>query len=629
MIVKMRKMDLLLYHREREKFLEELRGLGVVHIASEQPADTPVVQELLAEVQRTKRIAVALKKLQAAENIAAASAPAPCAMELLNRYEQCEAKKDKIEQESATLSKDRATLTPWGNFDPKSVKRLQSVGVEMKFYVTQAKKFEQLNSPELRIEKIADQGGLAYFVVIFRGEAPEVAAEEVRLPDMSLKAMEEKLAALATQRDEASAEIKRIAAHVAEVEKFFGEQVDKLKFEEASLSMVSEAEGKLLKLSGWVPQKDEANVAAFLQNFPAYVSFRDPASGEDVPVKLKNRPFSRLFEPVLGLYSLPGYREIDVAPFVAPFFTLFFGLCLGDAGYGFVIALASAIAMGKVGPKMKPIFGLGLMLGLSTMLCGVLLNGVFGFPIFGEGGLLPSIDVKTFAPLASEGAVFPAMSFAILVGFVQVFLGMAIQSYVQMRERGFFAGLQPISTILMAFGGVVLGAHTQFLDLGIETFTVGPLLIGEMFLLQIPFAVGQALAIGGLVMLLLFNSLDKIIFMRPLTGLWAMYNFITGFLSNILSYLRLFALGLAGGLLGGAVNQIAFMFVGGADEPNFASIGVVLTIAVMIGGHALNLGLSALGSFVHPLRLTFVEFYGAVGFEGGSKPYIPFAKVEK
>jgi V/A-type H+-transporting ATPase subunit I len=150
--------------------------------------------------------------------------------------------------------------------------------------------------------------------------------------------------------------------------------------------------------------------------------------------------------------------------------------------------------------------------------------------------------------------------------------------------------------------------------------------------MMIPQPVAKYMALGGIAMLLLFNNWAGFgkIYIKPLQGLWAMYNFTTGFLSNALSYLRLFALGLAGGLLGGAINKIAFMFITKADGTvHYASVGIVATVLLLIGGHTLNMGLACLSGFVHPLRLTFVEFYGAMGFKGGSKPYVPFANAGK
>jgi V/A-type H+-transporting ATPase subunit I len=627
----MKKMDLLLYHKEQEKFLEDLRNLGVVHITTdaEQSADSAVEQELKATVHLSNRVVAALQKVKAEKNITTAGAHHGQPFEIIRQFEIDETKKDRINQEIASLTKDREALLPWGNFDPANVKRLSDVGLEMKFYTASVRKFDSIDKSKLCIEKISVQGAFVYFVVVYKGEAPEITgADEARLPEISLKALDERIASLKKENADIDSQIEKLVGSVADIEKFRDEHLDKLKYEEARLSMKETAEGKLFKLSGWVPHTNEAKVSEFVKQYSAYAAFRDPLKDEKVPVKLKNNKFNKLFEPVLGLYSLPGYGEIDVAPFVAPFFTVFFGLCLGDLGYGLLVFLAAVAGFFFGGAKMRPLMMLGLVLGISTMAVGVLLNSFFG------AELLSGENAARFALLASvkEGD-FPAMSLSFVAGFLQLFVGMGLQSYMQMRDRGFFAGLQPISTILMATGAVILGAREKFLDLGIEKFAVGPWEIGPTLeaignykLGSLSFGVGEILVFGGLAMLLLFNNVDKKIFMRPLTGLWALYNFLTGFLSNILSYLRLFALGLAGGLLGSAVNDIAFMFV---PDGNFASIGVVAMALVMIGGHALNFGLSALGSFIHPLRLTFVEFYGAVGFQGGSKPYMPFAKIEQ
>jgi V/A-type H+/Na+-transporting ATPase subunit I len=237
------------------------------------------------------------------------------------------------------------------------------------------------------------------------------------------------------------------------------------------------------------------------------------------------------------------------------------------------------------------------------------------------------------------------MSLAILAGFIQLFLGMGIKAYLKMRDEGFFAGMQPISSILMALGIVILGAvgevhKTLDLGLGFSTFSIGNqqsfidigtrlVQIGELRF-GLPFGIGEILLGGGLALLLLFNSLDKAIYWRPLMGLWELFNYSTGLLSNVLSYLRLFALGLAGGLLAAAINQIAFMFIPVENGHYvFAHPGIIITVVVLLVGHTFNFGLSGLGSFIHPLRLMFVEFYGAVGFQGGSKPFVPFAKIEK
>jgi V/A-type H+-transporting ATPase subunit I len=652
MIVKMRKVDILLYHREQEKFLEELRGLGVVHITSEQPVDSPAAQEMGSNVQRAQRVIGALSKLQREKGVTSISVTSTAVPELLSNYESCEAQRDRIDQELATLKKDAAALEPWGSFDPKAIKRLADAGVKFAFYTATQKRFAQIDRTKLRIEVIAERGATVYFVVVYRGDAQEVAgAELVRLPDIGPSEMAAKAAALEGERKEVLARIERMVGSIPSIEKYRNDQLNGLKYEEARLSMTGAADAKILKLSGWVPKPNEAKLVIFLQDYPAYVEFRDPVPEDNVPVKLKNGKFTKLFEPVIGMYSLPSYREMDVTFFIAPFFVVFYGLCLNDVGYGFLITLAATVAMLTLSKKVRPLMLLGLILGLSTMLCGFLGNGFFGASMFGEGSVFGGAD-PSYAVLGSYKEVvngvqtskelYPTMSLAILAGFIQLFLGMGIKTYLQMRDNGFLAGMQPVSSIFMALGIVILGAKNNSfgLGLGFETFAIGnqdsfiaigPALkaIGELSI-GLPVGIGEICLCGGLALLLLFNSLDKAIFWRPLTGLWELFNYSTGLLSNVLSYLRLFALGLAGGLLAAAINQIGFMFITAKDGTvNWMSPGVVVTVIVLLAGHALNFGLSGLGSFIHPLRLMFVEFYGAVGFQGGSKPFMPFSKVEK
>ena len=329
MIIQMRKMDLLLYHKEQGKFLEELRSLGVVHITTDtEPAESAVVQELKAAVHLSNRVIAALQKIKAEKNIVSTGAHHGQAFELIRQFETDEAKKDRIAQEIASLAKDRETLLPWGNFDPASVKRLSDVGLEMKFYTMSVKKFEALDKSKFGIERISTQGTSVYFVVIYRGDAPEIAgADEARLPEASLKAVDGKIASLQKESAEIDSKIEKLVGSIAAIEKFRDEHLAKLKYEEARLSMKEAAEGKLLKLSGWVPQANEAKVAEFVKQYSAYATFRDPLKDESVPVKLKNNKFSKLFEPVFGIYSLPNYSEIDYTLFAAPFFAFALASC--------------------------------------------------------------------------------------------------------------------------------------------------------------------------------------------------------------------------------------------------------------------------------------------------------------
>lgn len=637
MIVSMKRMELLLYHKEREQFLESLRTLGVVHIVEKSQQDDGVgIQELTQKLKLCEKTLSFLLKVQNAQvNSIPQVKECDSVESVIEKYNGLEEKIEKTELEIAALNKDYSRLRPWGDFKPESVRRLADINVNMRFFILPQKKFDALDKKDLVLEEINSVDGVVYFVVFDRGESVEIDAEEVTVGDISLSEISNKIKELEEQQKNNREAIQKMAAYIDVLQGYRAELFNKIQYERASLSMQDQAGGKLFSLSGWFPKDREKKITEFLEKHPVYYTLRDPNPDEDVPVLLKNRPFPKLFEPIIGLYSLPDYNEIDTSPFIAPFFALFFGLCLGDLGYGLMFFVGALIARFKVGDKLKPFMTLGIILGLATAVSGLLLNSFFGQPVFGGPGVenaFFSSGVQKFAPLSSikteTGTIFPAMSLALLLGFIQVFFGMGIQAYVRFKNHGLQGGIQPLASIVMVFGSLVWAAHADFLNLGFGDFTVGPLNVGKL-LLAVPLGAGKTMLWSGLVLYFLFNNFQKKILIRPLIGLWEFYQFSTGFLSNILSYLRLFALGLAGGLLGAAFNQIAFLLITKDGVINYGSIGIVGTILILIIGHTLNLALSALSAFVHPLRLTFVEFYSALSFKGGSKPFMPFAKIEK
>ena len=347
----------------------------------------------------------------------------------------------------------------------------------------------------------------------------------------------------------------------------------------------------------------------------------DPKPTENIPIKLRNNPVGKLFEPLMKIFSLPNYFEIDTTIFIAPFYTIFFGMCLADLGYGLVLFSILTIALILIKNKsMKIIIGLGMVLSASTAVMGFLLNGLFGFSISDQVmkvGILP----ESLKPLIILSDQTDVMLLSMALGFIQVLVGLIIKIINSIRNGSFWDGLQPIGNFLfilgVAFAGVIYGGGATF---KISIFNIGQHLTNFAGLFGTSLLnLTLILIILGTLLVLLFNGMQNKFYIRPLLGIWEMYNAITGILGDILSYIRLFALGLAGGLLGSAINQIAGM------TNNGSIVGLIAMILIMIFGHSLNLMLSILGSFVHPLRLTFVEFYKNIGFTGGGIAYTPFS----
>ncbi len=628
MVVKMKRLELLLYHRERERFLIELKKLGVVHIIEEeQVAESPDVQQLGDAVRRAQRIESLLKKRAKEQRPSSALQKTIYTPEtLLDWFEKIEERIEQGNQEIAALQKDIAALEPWGNFDPAMMKKLQKAGIRIKFFITEEKEFASIDRTTITIEEIARIKNQVYFVAIEHGEsiaAPQ--AEEVRLPEASLEALRKSVLDREKELAACRREIEALSRHIDALSSYVQEKQEALTYERAKLSMSEQADGSVMYLSGWLPLKQEKSVAQLLQNFTVWFKIRDAQAGDSIPIKIQNGPFARLFEPIMKIFSLPDYFELDPTPFFTPFFVGFVGLCVGDLGYGSLVLIGSLVALWKAPRAYKPFAAMAAVLGVSAICAGVLLNSIFGHALFGG-------TIAFLGPVEQgKGTVYPAMSFAIFVGILQVTFGICLQIVNKFRNDGLKGGAQPFGYLLMIIGGLTWMAQTNFQNLNMSHMQISAFNVGKLFIL-IPTMPALALFFTGVVLHMCFNNISSPLMQRlfdPTKGFLELYFFISGFLGYVLSYLRLFAVGLSGGLLGSSITYIAFMLISKDGKPDYHSPLIVVTIPVLIVGHILNCAISLIGSFVHPLRLTFVEFYSNLGFKGGGKAYKPFAGLQE
>ena len=630
MIVTMRRLDLLLYHREKDAFLHELQEMGVVHIVENPDKDPASLQKTAELVKRCEHTLAVLGSValppRKEEGLDGA--------DVLEHFEPLETSLHELQHSLQQSAKDEAAVLPWGEFDPGLFEKLAARGIKMRFFKTEPRKFSALDRETCVIEPVLRLPDMIYFIVADRGEQVTPDAMELFPPCRSLRKIQAAGEGLKKKIAAVQADIDDLACYREALAAYSRQQHDLHRRLSTALDLQEQAAGSLISLTGWLPAEKEKSLAVFLNCFSAWYSFNDPAPEDDVPVLLKNDRFTRLFEPITKLFSLPVYSETDPTPFFAPFFSLYVGLCMGDVGYGAIILGAAACAFRYGAAGYRPYFKLLMVLGSSTILGGMLLNSFFGTTIFGgpgvTGGIIPW-GAPYFAPLTPQpgqrGTVFPMMSFALLLGFLQVMLALILRSIASIKNSGFVFSLQPISYMLCICGSIVWAAHTNFLKLGVADFAIGSAKIG-LLIMAVPLVAGKALTWGGLALLFCFNNPDKKIGLRLPLGIWELYGFATGALGDILSYLRLFALGLSGGLLGASFNKIAFMLITRDDVVHYGSPLIVCTILLLILGHMLNLILSIVGAFVHPLRLTFVEFYKNLDFKGGGKPYAPFSKIK-
>jgi V/A-type H+-transporting ATPase subunit I len=299
----------------------------------------------------------------------------------------------------------------------------------------------------------------------------------------------------------------------------------------------------------------------------------------------------------MKLYMLPKYNELDLTPFFAPFFMLFFGLCLGDSGYGLFMVLGVTVyrmLVKNIGASMKPILTLVQILGTSTFFCGMLTGTFFGFNLYGN-------DIPFFNKMRDLFFLDNQWMFnlSLILGAVQIIFGMILKAANQIIQFGLKYALSTIGWII-----VLVSTALAFL-LG-DTMPMG----GTAHLV--------ILGLAG-VLIFLLNSPGKNIFLNIGLGLWDSYNMATGLLGDILSYVRLFALGLSGGILASVFNSLA-----AGMSPDNAIAGPIVMVLIFLIGHSINMFMNILGAMVHPMRLTFVEFFKNSGYEGGGKEYKPF-----
>jgi V/A-type H+-transporting ATPase subunit I len=370
---------------------------------------------------------------------------------------------------------------------------------------------------------------------------------------------------------------------------------------------------KLVLLEGWVPEENMAELKAALDNSGVFYDVRQARRDDKAPVKLKNNAFTRMYEVLTKMYGMPSGTDFDPTPIVAPFFSLFFAFCMGDAGYGLILILLGFLLKKKMGKNMAGMMNLVITLGIFTTVIGAVLGTFFGMSLLSDFDLPEKIrqfiiagDIELFGSTYDK-----QMILALGIGVVHISLAMTVKAINSTVFYGFKESLSAWGWWLVIVGGVVLGTLT-FLS-------VIPAEISKWALI----AIGSLGALGIYVL----NNLRRNVFANIGAGLWDTYNMASGLLGDVLSYIRLFALGLAGGMLGQTFNSLAMMLVDGKEGIG-AVIGWVGFGLIIALGHTLNIAMSCLSAFVHPLRLTFVEYFKNAGHEGKGVEYKPFKNKE-
>ena len=621
MIEKMKKLTFLVTQKEYDGFIAGLREQGVVHVQQLQQGQTsPELQQAMELRQRYQQALSYLDISLGAWDKDSTDIQTECfdsPADMLSKVEALKAEEVAIRHTIDEAEKNAERLEPWGNFNWADVKELQEKsGMNVYFYACTAKSFQADWADKYFATPIDEYRKRTYFLA-FSEEEPDIKAERLDLPTGNLSQYREEVEAARKalqQNHDVTCQLCRqqketLLAGLAEAQ-------GDIQLHQVELSDQSIADGVVRLMVGWTLADKADELCQWLDAKQVYYELEDPAYEDDVPVKITNDGYTRLFEPILRMYSLPNYNDIDPSVFFAPFFMLFFGLCLGDGGYGLLVLLGGIFMALKGNADTKSYGRLGIWLGLTTTVCGLLTGTVFGVDLSQQDWAVLAPIKPYFLNDSGVGPIFgytPMMVISVIIGFVQVLLGMTIKAAKAWCNYGVGYAIGTLSWVVALITAIAL---------------YGTPACGVELPMAVQYALMGILAISA-VGIFLYNNPTA--YKNPITGpllniaggVWATYGMATGLLGDLLSYIRLFALGLTGGILGSVFNSLACDMTEGMPWTiRWIPLGIILLL-----GHGITFALSMISAFVHPMRLTFVEFFKNADFSGGGKEYTPFKQV--
>ena len=597
MIEKMTRYNFLLPGGEESAFLARLGELGVVDITrSVKPVDEKSAA-MLQEAEKIRETAGWLSRqdFDGVDPVASAPVETDAVAGIHALKDRLDGLKDRL----AAARKDLQARLPWGQYDPAVLEELEARGYTVRYYSIARKKFDAGWAAEVPLQVVFEDAGKVWFVTI--SDDPEYTFPIPELPRPAGTAAEAKaeIARLEADLADVKGRLLGMKSALPELERRNAGLLADLDLYLAEKGSESAVEGYVSLLEGFAPSADDARLAAEFDKMDVLWYKADARTEDNPPIKLTGNRFTRMFSMLTDMYGRPAYNGFDPTPYISVFFLLFFAFCMGDAGYGILLMLVGlALKKVKSFAGMSPLV---VTLGAATTVIGLLFHTFFSMDML-EWTCIPD-GVKRFMLPAKIAGYDGTMILAIIVGIVHLCLALVLKTYYATKNRGFLNVLGVWGWTLLIVGGVIVGgiALTGALDAKATKWIV--------------IALGAVSAAG----IFLLNDLHRNPLKNIGSGLWETYNMVTGLLGDVLSYLRLYALGLAGSMLGFAFNSIGQMVLG---DRSSVMLWIPFLVIVIVG-HTLNLVMAALGAFVHPLRLNFLEFFKNSGYEVSPRKYNP------
>ena len=608
----MTKYSFILMTGEKEGFLEQLQELGVVDISrSVKPVDQDS-SEMFAKASRAKKAIEFLESINYSKDAdaeAVAKATVNVEGDPVDFTEKCRNRLSELNSSLANAEKQMKARLPWGEYDKAALDGLAELGYTVRYYNVDAKRFEESWGELYPLQVVENDGKKVWFVTVApKDEEYSFPVQETQAPDGTFAAAAEEAVKIQAEIVECKAGLLKAKDYIPAIKESCNKDLVELDRYLAYEAGKGAAENHITVFTGFAPVDNEAELTEAFDKMGVFYIKEDAVEEDNPPIKLKNNWFTRQFESFTGMYGMPVYSEFDPTAIVAPFYLLFFAMCLGDAGYGIVLLLFG-LMLNKGWVKFAMFEGLGniiSILGAGTIVVGTMLGTFFGMSLYDASWVpqaLKNCMIVGDVEVPGLGTFNIQMLLALAIGVFHICLAMTVKAIGYTKRFGFKETISTWGWLLLIVGGII-----------VAILGVGNLLS--------PVAIKWAVIVIGAVSALaiyIFNTPGRNPLINIGAGLWDTYNMATGILGDVLSYIRLFALGLAGGMLGQAFNNLGQMVLG--DGSN---IILWLPFAlILLFGHVLNILMSSLGAFVHPLRLTFVEYFKNSGYEGTGKFYSP------
>lgn len=586
-IVKLKKITLYGCISEKLQILDELQSLGCMHITSLYVPENLLDKSDLDGFSHTWEALTYLKncptKLKSIKNSSHFDS-ASIEKQILHNKHQME----ELQDEKDVVKHKIKELTPWGSFalpDPKEL-----AGQKFWFYIVPHQEMKNINLQKICAKLVHKDNRFSYVVVVAENEPESMPGTQVKLPKESLNTLTSRLDQIEFAIEDQQLERTNLTRWLDLFQKNLFKLEDHAKLTKASNQTYDLH--PVFALQGWIPSSDVEGIKAYAKKNELAVRIEEPHADQQPPTLLNNKESLKGGEDLLSFYMTPSYSLWDPSTTIFFSFAIFFAMIFSDAGYAIILGAILAFFWKRLGKTVKGKRFRNVLLALTifSFIWGVLVGSYFGIAPSTQSYLsyLKIIDMSNYAAM---------MMIAVLVGVIHIVIANIAQAWSQRNS------LTAIANIGWAIA--LIGATVAFLG----------------FKYPLGKTIGFGLIAAGLSAVVLFTSIEKPFWRRLLKGLMGLTR-ITGMFGDVLSYLRLFALGLASASLAAVFNDLAKQIY-----HEMSGFKIILAVLILLIGHGINFALSLMSGFIHGLRLNFIEFFNW-GLPEEGTPFKAFSKKE-